>query len=59
MSCCNKEAKSRAAEAACCESKPDKNAAKTVEKSPKSGCGCDSSAESSAKNEEKKQSSCC
>lgn len=59
MSCCMKETKSKPAKAACCESKPEENTTKTADKLPESGCGCESSAESSAKNEEKEASSCC
>ncbi|HEY6821278.1 MAG TPA: hypothetical protein VI321_04610 [Burkholderiales bacterium] len=58
MSCCEKEAKAKAAEAGCCESKPQEKGAATSEQPRKSGCVCDSK-EAPEKKQEKKEANCC
>jgi hypothetical protein len=58
MSCCNKQAKSEAAEAGCCRTKRDEKGAATPEQASKSGCGCDTK-RTPEKKEENKESSCC
>jgi hypothetical protein len=59
MPCRKKDAKSQAAEATCCQRKPEESSAKIAEKSAKPGCGCHGSTDSTGKKEEAKESGCC